>query len=860
MATVPKEIVAGNTTYGHFPERHHDAYAPTSMLPPIATGDPPPTHTWRYCVAKAQGNTVYFSNKATGAVVWVLPDLAPIDGSIVVMKTVGTVDSALRRAQRHAGVALSAAGTSAAAADPGNSSTASSVEAPPPATATVPAAQPTAAAATSSVESPTSITSGLKSIQDKLQESIRQRLAARGIQRSTSPSTTIIGTSVPTTVVDTPAATAVSPPQPQPAHGTAAAALPHDTPPPIVTDTAAPSSAIVSSTSPGGGGVRDRIAQWRAGKGGPRMSRSTTPQQSITPVSESPSGGRTRESSQQPSLVVARVERDAAEEPTGDDPSPKKPLHRPTPQRSSMSGAKQETSSQQETDTMQRDVYEEKRRQMLMADEALQREKAELLRTERLAVERAQLAAETRAREEENYARIVSERRRMEEERLALEQRDRQRVMDMIARAEVDRMREAAAHAVDAFALADEDAKKREEAARNRATSFAEAITQSLIDDVAQDRRQQHKSAAGQQQAHHQHAARSSSSSSDEGAPLDAQHRYTIAGLNSSSSVHPTKSVATIQYTPQLKYMGHIGGGPTVTAAARGAAYANALGTSASLSNRSTNKALLQTSTDQRQHNQLTLQRSGVGTYVYDAPQNTVRYDGKWKHDKKHGQGDMSTSNVVYEGRWRDDKIHGKGMLQTKNIKASLTTRDGAAHGNAIVQTTSGSSFMGRIEKNVVSSPGALSLGNGDHVEWKWADPRARGTGECRIQFHNGDSYVGSVDQYLLHGKGAYLSMDGDEYIGDFTRGAMEGASGFFRFANGNTYEGGMSSGLFHGIGVYYSVNEYVYEGEWVEGQMHGKGRVTYKNGDVWEGSFDHDARRQGRYVASTAFQLPLAS
>jgi hypothetical protein len=845
MATVPKEIIAGNTTYGHFPERHHDAYAPTSMLPPTATGDPPPTHTWRYCVAKAQGNTVYFSNKATGSVVWVLPDLAPTDGAAVVMKTVGTIDSALRRAQRSAGL------PPAVVVDQANSSVASSIEAPPPA-----AAAGSVEATTSSAAAPPSITSGLQSIQDKLQESIRQRLAARGIQRSTSPSTTVAAS---TPGVPSPAATVVPQATELVPRSTAREAQPSAVTP---VDTAVP----LSSTSPGGGGVRDRIAQWRANKGGPKTSRSTTPQHSVTPVSESPSG-KTRESSssqqQQHSSFVARVERDAAEETMTEDPSPKKPLLRPTPQRSALKqAADSDHVSEVAVDAMQRDVYEEKRRQMLLADEALQREKADLLRTERLAVERAQRAAETRAREEENYARIVTERRRMEEERLAMEQRDRQRVMDLVARAEVERIKGAAALSIDAFALADEDAKRREEAAKSRATSFAEAITQSLIDEVVPDRRHAKSGHSSMQQPSSRHAAttRSSSSSSDEGAPLDAHHRYAAVGLNASTPSAPQREVATIQYTPQLRYMGHIGGGATVGASVRGSAYTNALNSSASLANRSTSKALLQVSNDQRQHHHLTLQRSGTGTYIYDAPHNTVRYDGKWKRDQKHGQGDMSTPNVLYEGRWRNNQIHGKGMMQTKNVKASLTTREGAAHGNAIVQTASGSSFMGRMEKNHVSSPGALALGNGDHVEWKWADQKAPGTGECRIQFHNGDSYVGSVEHYLLHGKGAYLSMEGDEYIGDFTRGAMEGASGFFRFANGNTYEGGMSSGLFHGDGVYYSVNEYVYQGEWHEGQMHGKGRVTYQNGDVWEGTFDHDSRRQGRYVASTVFQLPLAA
>lgn len=813
MATVPKEIVAGNTSYAHFPERHHDAYAPVAMLP-----DPPPHHTWRYCVAKAQGNTVYFSNKATGASIWVLPDLAPTEGATVVMKTIGTVDSALKRAQKGAGVVAE----NPAVGDTGTEGVVRSSTDGPPTKAQPPLTSGDATGPSIEV-TPTVAAAGAgdatrKSIQEKLQESIRQRLAARGIQ----PASTIPTAPAPTGESTTPP-TADAPP--------ASAA------PTTPTDSAAPSASRVSSTSPSGGGVRDRIAQWRASKGGPKTSRSTTPQHSTTPVSDSPARENSTHTSQ--SFVVSRVEQDAA---AAGDPSPTRPMHRPTPHRSQQ----QHADPSPVVDAVQQDLYEEKRRQMLEADAALQHEKASLLRAERVAVERAQLAAEMRAREEENYARIVSERRRLEEERLLIDVRERERAMERIAKEEIELARREAAHAVDAFALADEEAKRREEAAKMRAATFSEAIAKSLLDHVA-PRATEHKRRRDDAAAHH-HA--SSSSSSDEGDPLHADHRY-AAIREPSNDIPKKRNVGTIQYTPQLKYMGHIGGGPLPSERHAAASPSTSL-----LANRSTNKALLQASADQRQHQLLSAERHGTGTYLYDDV-GSVRYDGHWKRDKKHGQGDMSTPTAVYEGRWRDDKIHGKGMLQTKNIKASMMAREGAAHGNAIIQAANGASYIGVVDANKITSPGALALGNGDHVEWKWTDPHARGTGECRIQFHSGDSYVGGVEHFLLHGKGAYLSAEGDEYIGDFAKGVMAGV-GFFRFANGNTYEGTMRNGLFHGQGVYYSVDAYVYQGEWDEGAMHGRGRVMYRNGDVWEGMFERDARREGTYVASSVFQLPL--
>jgi hypothetical protein len=113
----------------------------------------------------------------------------------------------------------------------------------------------------------------------------------------------------------------------------------------------------------------------------------------------------------------------------------------------------------------------------------------------------------------------------------------------------------------------------------------------------------------------------------------------------------------------------------------------------------------------------------------------------------------------------------------------------------------------------------------------------------------------------MPHGRGVYVSAQGDRYEGEFRNGLMEG-QGHWRIVGDGAYRGGMKDGLYHGTGrfdyedgsVYEgSFAEGVYEGQgaWVhpdgesylgqhhQGRRHGVGRYTWRNGDYYEGAFD---------------------
>jgi hypothetical protein len=248
-------------------------------------------------------------------------------------------------------------------------------------------------------------------------------------------------------------------------------------------------------------------------------------------------------------------------------------------------------------------------------------------------------------------------------------------------------------------------------------------------------------------------------------------------------------------------------------------------------------------------------QKHGRGRYQLDA-KGEFFYEGAWVADKKHGRGAVSLPSTVYDGDWKDDKPSGRGILQTKHVKASATFSNGVVHGNAVVQMNTGESFGGKVKSNDTTSPGALTMASGDRIEWQAGDPNRPGSGSAIVAYASGDSYIGSIVDWQLHGNGQYLFGDtGDVYVGTFTNNEMTG-TGVYTFADGGgVYEGAVVNGSFEGAGK-FAVADMVYEGEWLGGKMHGRGTITYANGDVWRGNFDNDRRVKGKYVFSKAFAL----
>ncbi|KAG5479979.1 hypothetical protein LSCM1_06398 [Leishmania martiniquensis] len=304
----------------------------------------------------------------------------------------------------------------------------------------------------------------------------------------------------------------------------------------------------------------------------------------------------------------------------------------------------------------------------------------------------------------------------------------------------------------------------------------------------------------------------------------------------------------------------------------------------------------------------LSAKRDGAGTQYYDAARQHF-FRGTWHEDKRDGTGVLSLPTTAVQGRWRADELAGPAVLQTRHSKGIVSFVSGnsaggaqapgtgpsrASHtsstaagtatltGNAVVELDNKALFVGALKEGRARAPYVLQLGQGDYIEWLGAPAHREGcarlpagksaellkhtptrvaplpstsasmagSGECRIRFRNGDTYVGHVYDFQLHGFGYYrFAEDGHSYTGRFEAGWPHG-EGLLIFANGDVYRGGFVKGLFDGHGTFTSEKgQYVYEGRWVAGAMDGQGSLAFANGDVWTGTFEDNKRVAGAYT-----------
>ncbi len=139
----------------------------------------------------------------------------------------------------------------------------------------------------------------------------------------------------------------------------------------------------------------------------------------------------------------------------------------------------------------------------------------------------------------------------------------------------------------------------------------------------------------------------------------------------------------------------------------------------------------------------------------------------------------------------------------------------GAVSGSGRVEWTNGESYVGTLVEGRKHGKGRFNWVGGQWYEGDWADDRATGHGV--IQFAGGNRYEGGVLDGEPSGRGTLIFPTGDRYTGDFARGVFHG-QGRFAWKNGNRYEGA-----------------------WRLGRKHGQGRLTWAGGDGWEGEFRDD-------------------
>ena len=109
---------------------------------------------------------------------------------------------------------------------------------------------------------------------------------------------------------------------------------------------------------------------------------------------------------------------------------------------------------------------------------------------------------------------------------------------------------------------------------------------------------------------------------------------------------------------------------------------------------------------------------------------------------------------------------------------------------------------------------------------------------EKTIQYRNGDTYIGHVDNDgQRDGKGILRKKNGDVYEGQFKDGMLHG-EGKYTWADGDVYDGQFIGGMRHGEGKYTSADGDVYDGEFRYDFRHGKGKMKFKDGQECDGEW----------------------
>ncbi len=74
---------------------------------------------------------------------------------------------------------------------------------------------------------------------------------------------------------------------------------------------------------------------------------------------------------------------------------------------------------------------------------------------------------------------------------------------------------------------------------------------------------------------------------------------------------------------------------------------------------------------------------------------------------------------------------------------------------------------------------------------------------EGTIEYHNGDTYTGRMEDEQPNGTGVMKFRDGIEFRGDFENGLLDGLGCEIHYPNGDLYRGHFSKGVRYTDGIY---------------------------------------------------------
>lgn len=247
---------------------------------------------------------------------------------------------------------------------------------------------------------------------------------------------------------------------------------------------------------------------------------------------------------------------------------------------------------------------------------------------------------------------------------------------------------------------------------------------------------------------------------------------------------------------------------------------------------------------------------SGYGRFLL--PSKEV-YEGEVDDNQFDGHGEMTYGEEGpykrYAGEWKSGNWSGEGILEYKNgdvfighTKDSQTLRGDVTFANHDVLK----SYSGDFPNDQMTGVGELIFQNGDRYKGHLVNGVMEGPGEYFV--HDGTHSVGRWhNDEMIQGKTDYSKVEGSMYVtyeGPFKNDHFDG-KGRLTFKNGDVYDGTFLEGQMHGAGHYIFVIGGYYVGPFANNMANGEGRKQYPNGDSYTGEWKDD-KRHGKGILGT--------
>jgi len=145
--------------------------------------------------------------------------------------------------------------------------------------------------------------------------------------------------------------------------------------------------------------------------------------------------------------------------------------------------------------------------------------------------------------------------------------------------------------------------------------------------------------------------------------------------------------------------------------------------------------------------------------------------------------------------------------------------------------------FVGELKNGLMNGYGSLYEHNNEYVGY-FKNGKRHGYGK-QICHLNGWSYEGEWSHGEITGYGTFY-CEFYKHIGQYISGEANGHGTQVWHSDGARYEGKFINDMMNGKGAYFC-KKYTYIGEFVDDLCEGLGKITWENGNSYEGKFVDD-------------------